>query len=280
MTLSPGLLKVISVLLTALFMPLSGITYGIDVFSSGARTDSARVNVAGAGAYFRSQGIACDGENLYFSSKTSLIKTEKDGVKTVCINLDAIPDELSEKYGIAHIGGISCYGGKLYAGMEDSKVWKYPVIGVFDCETLAFEKYYVLDCEKITRGLPWVCVDPETGLIWCADHSKTPSKLYAFDVRGDMSPAGEINLDGDFPSVQGAEFYNGALYGASNDENQTIYKVDINSGKAEKYIARNLTPGSEGEGMTFAERDGRTVILAIDMGPLFVNAFIREYEII
>ena len=47
--------------------------------------------------------------------------------------------------------------------------------------------------------------------------------------------------------------------------------------KTEKLIDRNLTKGSEGEGMTFIERDGKPVLLAIDMGPLFVNAFVREY---
>jgi len=275
---SVALIKILSVFFSVVLLPLQGLTAGIDAVSAGERTDTSRTNVTGIGAYFRSQGVACDGEYLYFSSKTSLICTEKDGKSLVSFNLDAIPAELKDDYGIKHIGGISCYGGKIYAGMEDSKVWDYPVIGVFDTETLTLEKYYVMDGEKITRGLPWVCVNPETGLLYCTDHSKEPSVLYSFDVNNGMESAGEIRLKGALPSVQGAEFCGGVLYAATNDETQAIYTVDINTGETVKLIDRNLTKGSEGEGMTFIEKDGKPVLLAIDMGPLFVNAYIREYE--
>ena len=31
--------------------------------------------------------------------------------------------------------------------------------------------------------------------------------------------------------------------------------------------------------MTVMIKDGKPVVLAMDMGPLFVNAFVREYDI-
>ena len=49
-------------------------------------------------------------------------------------------------------------------------------------------------------------------------------------------------------------------------------------GSVEKVFDRNLTSGSEGEGMTFIEKDGKTILVAMDMGPIFVNAFVREYD--
>lgn len=271
--------KVFSAFFAVLLIPFTILTYGLDLISSSSRTDSSRTNVVGIGAYFRSQGIACDGENLYFSSKTTLIKTELDARTLVNANYSAIPDELSGEYGIKHIGGMSYYNGKIYAGMEDSKVWKYPIIGVFDAETLELTDYHIMDCSLITRGMPWVTVDPETGYLYCMDHSKKPTKILVYDTADEMSFVREIELSETVPSIQGAEFLNGTMFAATNDDTQAIYTIDPTDGSVTKFIDRNLTGGSEGEGMTFAEYDGRTVLVAMDMGPIFVNAFVRQYEI-
>jgi len=269
--------KMLSLILAFIFLPLSALTYGVDALSSGKRTDENRTNVAGIGAYFRSQGITSDGEGFFFSCKTSLIHTGDDSRTLINYNLTAIPDEIGSKYGIKHIGGISYYNGKIYAGLEDSKVWKYPVVGVYSAETLQLEEYYLMNPDMITRGLPWVAVDSSTGLLYCADHSKTPEVLFAFDTSNEMKLVNTVTLSESVSSIQGAEFRNGILYAATNDETQAIYKIDINSGAVSKYLDRNLTKGSEGEGMTFIEKNGKTVLTAIDMGPLFVNAFVREY---
>lgn len=270
--------RFISAILAVIFIPFSVLTYGIDLISAGDRTDEGRVNVVGIGAYFRSQGMTSNGDTLYFSSKTTLIRTESDSRTLVAANYSAIPEELEENYGIKHIGGISHYGGYIYAGLEDSKVWDHPLIGVYDAETLEFVKFYETDSEVITRGMPWVCVDPETGLLYCADHSKKPTKLLVYNVENDMSFVREIPLNESVPSIQGAEFLNGVLYAATNDDTQAIYRI-YQDGTVEKYLDRNLTSGSEGEGMTFMNKDGETVLLAMDMGPLFINAFVREYSI-
>lgn len=271
------IVKILSVIFSVLLIPLSGITYGLDAISLGKRTDIARENIVGIGAYFRSQGITSDGENLYFSSKTTLIKTESDAGTLINANLSAIPDELKDNCGIKHIGGLSFYNGKIYAGMEDSKVWDYPIIGVFDSETLELEKYYIMDPELITRGMPWVTVDPETGYLYCMDHSKKPTKILVYDVNNEMAFVEEVALSETVPSIQGAEFSDGVMYAATNDDTQAIYMIDVHSGAVEKYLDRNLT-GGEGEGMTFMTVDGKKVLVAMDMGVIFVNTFVRQYE--
>lgn len=272
------LTNIISFLMAIVFMPLSGLTYGIDAINSGKRNECSLVNIVGVGAYFRSQGIACDGECFYFSSKTTIIKTEDDAKTLTAVNYSAITDELSDEYGIKHIGGISYYDGKIYAGMEDSKVWDYPIVGVFDAETLQMTDYYIMDSEVITRGMPWVTVDNETGYLWCMDHSKKPTKLLCYDVNDEMSFVCEVPLSESVPSVQGAEFYNGTLYVATNDDTGAIYTIDTSTGEAVKFLDRNLV-GGEGEGMTFIERDGQAKLVAIDMGTIFVNVFVREYDV-
>ncbi len=269
--------RILSVIFAVVLIPFSVLTQGIDLISQAERTDIAKTNVVGIGAYFRSQGITSDGETLYFSSKTTLIRTEKDAKTVINANYSAITDELSV-LGIKHIGGLSYYNGFIYAGLEDSKVWDYPIVGVFDAQTLELVEYYIMDDEVITRGLPWVCVDPHSGYLYCTDHSKQPTKLFVYDTAKDMEFVEEIPIDFSIPSIQGAEFYGGVLYAATNDETQSIYQINPLTGQTHKYLDRNLTSGSEGEGMTFIEKDGKSVLLAMDMGPLFINAFVREYK--
>jgi len=277
-TFSLAINKILSIIFAVILIPFSVLTHGIDLISAADRTDYAKTNVVGIGAYFRSQGMATDGETLYFSSKTTVIRTEADAKTLINANYFAIPDELKD-LGIAHIGGMSFYNGFIYAGLEDSKVWDYPIVGVFDAETLELVEYYVLDAEVITRGLPWVAVNPENGYLYCMDHSKQPTKILVYDTANKMKFVEEVMLSEVVPSIQGAEFLNGTLYAATNDETQAIYKINTANGSVEKYLDRNLTAGSEGEGMTFMMKDGKPVIIAMDMGPLFINAFVREYTV-
>lgn len=272
------LTKLISTVLAVVFIPFSVLTGGIDLVTSGGHTDTAKTNIVGLGAIFRSQGMTTDGETFYFSSKTTLIRTKTDAKTVIDADYSAIPDELKE-LGIAHIGGLSYYDGYIYAGLEDSKVWDYPIVGVYDSETLDFVDYYILDCETVTRGLPWVCVDPETGYLYCTDHSKQPTKLLVYDTASEMEFVKEIPLSFSVPSIQGAEFHNGILYAATNDETKAIYKINPVSGEVEKHLDRNLL-GGEGEGMTFITKEnGETVLVAMDMGTIFINAFVREYPV-
>lgn len=270
--------RILTVFFAIILIPFSVLTHGIDLISEGERTDTAKTNVVGIGAYFRSQGITTDGKTCYFSSKTTLIQTKDDTKTVINANYSAIPDELADKYGIAHIGGLSYYNGYIYAGLEDSKVWDYPIIGVYDAESIQLVKYHIMDSELITRGMPWVCVNPENGLLYCMDHSKQPTKILVYDTANEMKFVKDVALSEVVPSIQGAEFYNGILYAATNDDTQAIYKIDPESGEVSKFLDRNLTSGSEGEGMTFIIRDGKPVLVAMDMGPLFINAFVREYN--
>lgn len=273
-------LKALSVLIAVVLAPFYALTYGIDAISLGKRCESSSANIVGIGAYFRSQGMTSDENgNLYFSSKTTLIKTEPDGRTLINANLKAIPDELSEECGIKHIGGISWYNGLIYAGMEDSKVWDHPIIGVFDSETLEIKEWFELDSEVHTRGLPWVAVDKGSGTLYAFDHSKQPKEIIGYDIAGDMEMKIRTPLNDIIPSIQGGEFLGGMLLVATNDETQAIYSVNVSDGSFSKLLDRNLTGGSEGEGMTIVDKDGKTCILAMDMGPLFINANLRWYPV-
>lgn len=267
--------------LAAFMTFLSALTLGIDALSAGKRhPEVSKDNVLLIGAAERSQGITTDGKYYYFSSKWGLTKSELDGKTRVKSNPLAIPKKLKDEYGLAHIGGISYSKADncIYAGLEDSKVWEYPVVAVYDADTLKFTgRYYILDKALHTRGLPWVAVDNDRGLLITLDHSKKANELIFYDIADNMKYVGSVKLSETVRSIQGAEMYGGMLYAATNDDTQAVYKIDPKSGEVSKYFDRNLTKGSEGEGITVLETADGAVFHAIDMGPLFINAFIRHY---
>ena len=267
--------------LAAFMTFLSALTLGIDALSAGKRhPEVSKDNVLLIGAAERSQGITTDGKYYYFSSKWGLTKSELDGKTRVKSNPLAIPKKLKDEYGLAHIGGISYSKADncIYAGLEDSKVWEYPVVAVYDADTLKFTgRYYILDKALHTRGLPWVAVDNDRGLLITLDHSKKANELIFYDIADNMKYVGSVKLSETVRSIQGAEMYGGMLYAATNDDTQAVYKIDPKSGEVSKYFDRNLTKGSEGEGITVLGTADGAVFHAIDMGPLFINAFIRHY---
>ena len=277
-----AVMRRLAALSLAAFMTfLSALTLGIDALSAGKRhPEVSKDNVLLIGAAERSQGITTDGKYYYFSSKWGLTKSELDGKTRVKSNPLAIPKKLKDEYGLAHIGGISYSKADncIYAGLEDSKVWEYPVVAVYDADTLKFTgRYYILDKALHTRGLPWVAVDNDRGLLITLDHSKKANELIFYDIADNMKYVGSVKLSETVRSIQGAEMYGGMLYAATNDDPQAVYKIDPKSGEVSKYFDRNLTKGSEGEGITVLETADGAVFHAIDMGPLFINAFIRHY---
>ncbi len=277
-----AVMRRLAALSLAAFMTfLSALTLGIDALSAGKRyPEVSKDNVLLIGAAERSQGITTDGKYYYFSSKWGLTKSELDGKTRVKSNPLAIPKKLKDEYGLAHIGGISYSKADncIYAGLEDSKVWEYPVVAVYDADTLKFTgRYYILDKALHTRGLPWVAVDNDRGLLITLDHSKKANELIFYDIADNMKYVGSVKLSETVRSIQGAEMYRGMLYAATNDDTQAVYKIDPKSGEVSKYFDRNLTKGSEGEGITVLETADGAVFHAIDMGPLFINAFIRHY---
>lgn len=277
-----AVMRRLAALSLAAFMTFfSVLTLGIDALSAGKRhPEVSKDNILLIGAAERSQGITTDGKYYYFSSKWGLTKSELDGKTRVKSNPLAIPKKLKDEYGLAHIGGISYSKADncIYAGLEDSKVWEYPVVAAYDADTLKFTgRYYILDKALHTRGLPWVAVDNDRGLLITLDHSKKANELIFYDIADNMKYVGSVKLSETVRSIQGAEMYGGMLYAATNDDTQAVYKIDPKSGEVSKYFDRNLTKGSEGEGITVLETADGAVFHAIDMGPLFINAFIRHY---
>ena len=265
--------------LLALTLVLSGI---FELATVSARPEEvSKTMVLGADSWEHSQDITTDGESYYFTCKYGIIKTELD-CKTVTVrNADAIPDDFKTEFGSAHIGGISYYNGKLYCAVEDSKVWQHPLILVYNAYTLEFTgEFYHLDPDKHTKGLPWICVDPDSGLVYTSSRDNS-TEIMCYDTASEtyLDSITLVNSDPGFNihKIQGGEIKDGILYLATNNETQAVYQVELEGGKAEKLFDRNLFSGSEGEGITVLETEDGAFLHCMDMSPIFLSCYVRHF---
>lgn len=261
-------------LLTALLSLAAGI---IDT-AGGNPPDNlvGKQNILFLGSYTHSQDVTTDGESFYFSARWSLIKTTLDGQTETAVNFSAIPQELRDKYGSAHIGGISYYNGKIYAAIEDSKVWKYPLVALFDAQTLAYTgEYHILSAELQKNGVPWIAVDGENGCIYAAQRDNSPV-LIVYDLET-FALVKTVPLSMPVHKIQGGEMYKGLLYVATQDETQAVYAINPVTGEANKCFDQNLPEGGEAEGLTMLETPDGAVFHTLDLGPMFINAYFRHY---
>ena len=232
----------------------------------------------------RAQGVTTDGESIIYSGKSALERVDTDNSTVLAVNLKAIPAEL-EALGIKHIGGISVHDGILYAALEDSKVWKHPIIALYDAKTLEFTgTYYELSPERHSHGVPWVAVDGEKGIVYAGDWNNRLG-VYMYDI-DTMEYIGELKYDSEVKSVQGGEIYGGKIYLGSNDITRAVYSVDLTTGEVQKlfdriaYEYKYITNfGGEGEDLTIMTVDGEVMICTLQIGVTFTDATLRGYKL-
>ncbi|HCT17240.1 MAG TPA: hypothetical protein DIW36_07690 [Ruminococcaceae bacterium] len=273
--------KVFAVFIAALMMLSNGLN---NFFNGDIYKYESNSKVVGLETLERAQGVTTDGEYWYFSGKTSLVKIGFDNQTVYAYNYKALTDEIVEKYGSKHIGGISYYNGLIYASLEDSKAWNHPVIALYDAETLEFTgEAHEMPTEYLSRGIPWVSVDAENKLLY-SSYSKTAEVIYCFDLET-FEYVGELQLSDPIDAIQGGEVYGGKLYVGSNDMTRAVYSIDVKSGKVEKLFDRIMYQwkwidnfGGEGEDVTVYPMEDGTVIHALDVGALFIDSNLRHYK--
>ena len=195
-----------------------------------------------------SQGVANDGVFWYFSSRRGLYKTdanfnmliEKDGTQ------NPIPGFLRDQ-GYNHIGDIACFGGKIYAPIEDVSYVK-PIIGIYDADNLNFTGEFV---QVPQSHIPWIAVDPRTGYFYSSEFSGV-NKLFVYDPEQNFAIIDTVYLDRTLARVQGGAFHGDSLYLAC-DNGDYVYEVGVASGTVTDIII--VPSGPEMEGIEAYELD-------------------------
>lgn len=230
--------------------------------------------------HMTSQGVTNDGEYFYFSGKKNLGKADMETGEISLITTNAIPDEL-EEMGYDHIGGLSCYGGIVYAAVEDGPDYERSCIVLYDAETLSYMgQYYPLPYELHTEGVPWCAVDADKNYIYTAEWTDaTVLNVFALDT---LTFVKTIPLSQPINRVQGAEMFDGKLYMSCDDEdgNKHILSVDVESGIVQTVFTRNVGAEIEAEGMTvYHDENGEPVFCVLDRGARRQSTNLTRYKL-
>ncbi len=276
-------MNIVTEILAIVMAFLMGLTGTINsLFNGDIYPYESVTRTIGLETFTRSQGVTTDGESWIFSGDGKLTKVSLDGERVTASNKKAL--EPFKEYGSDHIGGISYYNGKVYASVEDGDSFSYPIVAVYDGESLEFAgKYKVISTNILFRGCPWVCCDGDRGVFYVGN-SRNCTEIYAFDLET-MEYVKTIPLESEIFKIQGAEMYDGFMIAGTNDSTRAVYKLNVESGTYEKMFDRIMyVPklidnfGGEGEDITVLPMEDGTLFHALDLGALFIDSNLRHYK--
>jgi hypothetical protein len=189
------------------------------------------------------QGLARIDDGWIFTSQWSLHRTDEDLVVQV-EDRDAMPDEL-KALGYDHIGDGDVHDGVLWVPLEApaGKDSGEQLTARFDAETLA----YVDSFPVAQHHNAFVAIDDE-GVIWSADLFSDDT-LLRYTVEGTKVTMLEpLVMDRTVERIQGADLADGAIWLATDDEQNGVYRVDLGTGEVQD-LGSMGRPAGEGEGI-------------------------------
>ncbi|AKV03905.1 Flagellar hook-length control protein FliK [Labilithrix luteola] len=257
-----------------------GLKAFITVFDAEAYTaGGALEKFAITTAPVRSQGVATDGTNVYFSGNYGFDITDPVTLASKKSNALAIPGELMLA-GSDHIGDIDVWNGTIYAPIEDSNGYKHPKIVLYDAASLQAGTQYDIPTTLQSEGVPWVAVDGPRGFAYMAEWTTTPV-IHVFDL-ATMTFKHDIALSKTLGRIQGGKVYKGLLYFSMDDANKTVGKIHLATGMVMDLFTINIST-IELEGLVLYPRaaDGSMLhTLDIDRsgGKLQANPEYRHFK--
>jgi subtilase-type serine protease len=222
---------------------------------------------------YRAQGVTTDGTNWYFSGGGSLETTDRNYDPILRAPI-ALPPELANPSpnapkGLNHIGDIDYANGLLYIALDSDLSdpvtggrYDTPVIAIYDAKTLTFTgKSYALTAPDGTKDIAsWVAVDAEKGLGYgMAYDDATQLSVYNLE---DWSFKEYIPLSRTINEAQGGKLHNGWMYFATNDDTQSFYRMNVETGQVEELGQIQSPYSRETEGLSFGETaDGTSLYI-------------------
>jgi hypothetical protein len=207
------------------------------------------------------QGLANDGQSLFFSGSFEGLTRTSLTLKQQAQNPNAIPPDVKQREQYNHQGDIawdSAEGGRLLLPWEsnapfqpDTNPSKTGSIGVADPATLKLRYYVKLDPAEIAKAM-WIATDTH-GLFWTIANAD----LLAYRL-SDVGPANAapngpvIHSVLRFPGVApdgagGAAYLAGRLYmSTQSNGTERIFSVDTTTGAVQPEVERAGTDEPEG----------------------------------
>jgi len=204
------------------------------------------------GAIYRTQGMAADGPDYYFSWQYGLQKT--DGSYNVLTSnssyptVSGIPTALSS-LGYNHIGDIDYANGRIYASL-DSSTSGY---NTYNASTLAYTgTYYTLSAPDGTHDIAsWIAVGAKNGLAYGMGYDNA-TEMEVYDL-ATFKFERYIQLSQSLDSVQGGKLDDGWMYMSSNDSSKSVYRVNLLTGEVQTLFSLKQDYDQEVEGLSVTD---------------------------
>lgn len=188
------------------------------------------------------QGVASlpDG-GWIFSGTTVLARLDADLEQAVA-DTTAVPDQFLPE-GYNHIGDVDVEDGVLYVPLEQPDYQtREQQMACYDPTTLTFEASQPVE----QRHNSFIAVDGDRGY---SMEGFSGDQILVYEV-GDgctFTPLEPIQMSATVQRVQGADYYDGALWLATDDAQRGLYRVDLETGLVAP-IGNMSHVADEGEG--------------------------------
>jgi|GEM_PF-4972888 len=219
---------------------------------------------------WRSQGTTTDQQGHYFyASQYSLLRADSIDDDASAFHFLPLPDFMTD-LGDNHIGDLDYANGKLFLAIEDGSNYQHPFLGVYDPDTLEIVQSAPLPVAQQIDGVPWVAADGQAHRLYSAQyHDTTKINIYDMD---DLSPRGQIQIQGTLQSVQGGKVHNGFLYLTANapEAGYAVYKLNLQTGQLIQ-VAQMPAELVEVEGLSFDSTRHEAELSVMGVIPFFSN---------
>ena len=187
------------------------------------------------------QGVARSGDGWILSGR-NVLGTLDDELHETKRAPDVIPPEWAAR-GFDHVGDPDVYGDYLYAPLEQPDYEKgEQAVAWFDPETLEF-----VDAMTVAQHENSFLTIDDDGVAYTTDNFDDDTVL-RYDVEDDWKPLEPLKLDQLVQRIQGADAGAGALWLSTDDAQNAIYRVDLDSGAVALVASMGHLDG-EGEGI-------------------------------
>lgn len=221
------------------------------------------VNDAATSGIYRSQGIATDGTQWFFSWQYGLERAGNDFVSIQRnstftppsgLNPGIPPSLLSQ--GLNHIGDIDYHNGIIYASLDSTAGYKNPHIALFNASDLSYTgvSYAITGAPSNPKNdvASWFAIDAARGVGYGKEY-QNGNTLNVYNL-SDWSFERSITLDTATHDIQGAKVDGDWLYMSSDNATQSVYRANLVTGQVEE-IFQLPSPAGDREVEGIALRD-------------------------
>ena len=202
------------------------------------------------------QGVARFGGGWIFSFNDGLFRTD-DAFRITSRLQPAIPDVWKARR-FDHIGDIDVVDGVLYAPLEQPNYARgRQAMLTYDAATLAYRDGHIVEQHENS----FVTVDPDTHIAYAMNNFGGSTLLRYDRAWKRLLP---LRMSRHVERVQGADVFGGAVWLATDDTTDAVYRVDLATGKTIALGSIGHVDG-EGEGIDATPlRRGDLHVLSID----------------